>query len=444
MVKYFGTDGIRGCYGQEPMTANFAYRLAIALAQSLETPSRIVLGRDTRASGRFLERALYKGFKDLGHSLIVLGEVPTPAVAMQVLCEQASLGIVLTASHNPAQDNGIKLFNHKGEKLAPEEEAVIEAKIDSLSATLPEAQESLEAYLGADFYVKSLLEQMNSEAETFSGMKIVLDCANGATYQTSPAVLKALGAEVFVLGDSPDGNNINQGLGSEHPAVLEQKVLEVGADIGLAHDGDGDRLLVVDELGAVVDGDHLLATFAIEALKEGQLKANTLVVTEQSNLAVDCALQAAGGSVERVPVGDRNVATAMRRLGANIGGESSGHILFTDYSSTGDGLLAALQLLKIVKKSGQAVSTCVRPVELFSQKTKNLSVQEKIPFDRLPNLITVKASVESELGDKGRVLMRYSGTESKLRLLVEAENSQKVEQMMQILVTEACKSLAVI
>lgn len=442
MAKYFGTDGIRGHFGQEPMTPNFANRLALALAQTLETPSKIVLGRDTRASGLVLERTFYKAFKDMGHRLILLGVVPTPAVAMQVLSEEAALGIALTASHNPAQDNGIKLFNHQGQKLAPEEEVAIEARIDSLLDTLTETQEIAEATVGTDFYIQSMLQQMPEGA--LSGMKIVLDCANGATYQTSPAVLKALGAELILIGDTPDGDNINQGLGSEHPRVLAEKVLEVGADLGLAHDGDGDRLVVVDEHGAVIDGDQLLATFALEALKEGCLKANTLVLTVQSNLAIDFALKAVGGSVERVPVGDRNVATAMRRIGANIGGESSGHILFTDYSPTGDGLLAALQLLKIFKKSGRALSDCSRPIELFPQRTQNLSVQEKIPFDNLPNLMKVKAFVETELGKKGRVLMRYSGTESKLRLLIEAENSEKVDQMMQILVTEACKSLAVI
>lgn len=452
MGHYFGTDGIRGRYGEAPMTDLIAHRLALALSSKLEASATVVIGRDTRASGQTLQNIMRTGFEARGHKVILLGVVPTPAVAMAVTHFKATMGIALTASHNPASDNGIKLFNERGQKLKPEEEQVIESLLEAeLSSptnfkTIAHSPEKIvfetQAQDEVDFYIKKLSEQMPKGS--LSGIKVVLDSANGATYLTSPAVLSYFGAELMLIGNEPDGSNINQGLGSESPEALAKTVLETGADIGIAHDGDGDRLVVCDERGTIVDGDQLLGIYALEALKSDSLKAKTLVVTVQSNLALDFAVKAAGGSVKRVDVGDRNVALAMRELGSNIGGESSGHILFTDDAPTGDGLLAAIQLLKILQASGEPLSKLSHPIQRFPQKTQNLIVKEKIPLEALPKLSEAKAEVEEKLGEEGRVLMRYSGTEPKLRLLVEAKTQAEVEASMQIILTAAHHSLPIV
>ena len=434
MGKYFGTDGIRGRFGDFPMTEAFAYRLSLALAKFLQANSDqsheqfapIIIGRDTRASGKALERAMQKGFEACGLSVIFLGVVPTPAVALGVLKYQTSLGIALTASHNPASDNGIKLFNHKGEKFSLSVEESIEDLLDSIEADynaeeLPEPKYLEHGYYSDSF--KGLLKDL-----VLTGVKIVLDCANGASFKTSPEILKACGADLVLLGVDPNGSNINEGVGSECPNLLSEAVLKAGADLGLAHDGDGDRLVVCDEKGAIVPGDVLLGIFALDALKNNELENNTLVVTVQSNLGLDCAVKEAGGSVERVDVGDRNVAEKMRIIGSNIGGESSGHILFKNFSTTGDGLLAAIKLLMILKKSDKKLTELKRQIILFPQISKSYKVKEKIPIENLQDLNNALNHAESILGKKGRILLRYSGTEEKIRLLVESESKEQAEK----------------
>ncbi len=450
MGKYFGTDGIRGRYGDHPITEAFAYRLSLAIAKFLQSNineevdrlAPIIIGRDTRASGTALEQAMRKGFEASGLSVIFLGVVPTPAVALGVLKHEASLGIALTASHNPSSDNGIKLFNEKGQKFNLATEDTIEALVDSVEGDYhAEVLSDLE-YADHAFYAQTFTGLLKESA--LSGMKIVLDCANGATFKTSPAILKALGADLVLLGIDPNGTNINEGVGSECSNSLSEAVLQSGADIGLAHDGDGDRLVVCDEKGAIIPGDVLLGMFAKDALKYGALGNNTLVVTVQSNLGLDFAVKEAGGLVERVDVGDRNVAEKMRAIGSNLGGESSGHILFSDVCPTGDGLLAALQLLNMLQSSNKPLSELSGGIDLFPQETKNLQVVEKIPLETLPELQSALKEGHALLLGKGRILMRYSGTEPKLRILVEAETEEIGKKVMQIIVTEPCNGLSIL
>ena len=450
MGKYFGTDGIRGCFGDFPMTEAFAYRLSLALAQflqanqgdAIERLSPIIIGRDTRASGLALECAMRKGFEASGLSVIFLGVVPTPAVALGVLKYGASLGIALTASHNPSSDNGIKLFNEKGYKFSLSSEDSIEKLVDSIEEDSLAEDLSEPEYIEHNFYEEAFSGLLKESA--LSGLKIVLDCANGATFKTSPAILKALGADLVLLGVDPNGFNINEGVGSECPNSLSEAVLQAGADIGLAHDGDGDRLVVCDEKGAIIPGDVLLGMYALDALKYGALGRDTLVVTVQSNLGLDFAVKEAGGRVERVDVGDRNVAEKMRAIGSNLGGESSGHILFSDVCPTGDGLLAALQLLRMLQSTSKPLSELSHGIDLFPQETKNLQVVEKIPLDELAGLQSALIEAEALLLGEGRILLRYSGTEPKLRILVEAKSAEMAKKVMQIIVTEACNGLRVL
>ena len=443
MGKYFGTDGIRGNYGDACINREFAYRMGAALGGMLPNGARVVMGRDTRKSGPELCGALTSGLQTKGVQVEDFGVVPTPAVARAVSCGGADLGIAVTASHNPASDNGIKLFDRKGCKLSPEKEAEIEQAIDAQAApsgAMPEAE--LITYEGIHQYVEAVRGYF--ERDLLKGLKVVLDTANGATCATSPSVFKSLGAEVVLMGGQPDGENINLGVGSEHPDLLAASVVEHGADYGIAHDGDGDRLVVCDASGAVLDGDCLLGILALRALETNCLGAGTLVTTVQSNLGLDHAIKAAGGSMIRTDVGDRNVASKMRELGATVGGENSGHIIISDYATTGDGLLAALELLRVLRESGKSLQEWCGRVELFPQATQNLRLAEKLPLEDLPSLQAACNTVQSEFGDAGRVLMRYSGTEPKLRLLVEGRDPKNVTAAMEALVRAARIDLKVL
>ena len=448
MGEYFGTDGIRGAYGAPHMCPAFAYRLGRALGTYLESvepdkPLYAVIGRDTRASGELLSDALIAGLNSCSVHVHDAGVIPTPAVARAVIDQSADIGIAVTASHNPFTDNGIKLFNSTGCKLDEVREARIEKLVDE-EGPAPEQLALPKAYpldAGAFYidYMRSLLDQ-----HCLKGWKIVLDTANGATYRTSPAVFRRWGAELFLIGDVPNGENINSGVGSECPDLLAKAVSEYHADIGIAHDGDGDRLVVCDEKGSIVDGDILLALFGSYAVRSGALGADTLIATVHSNLGLDRALEKAGGRVERVDVGDRNVAARMRELGSNIGGESSGHIIFSDFATTGDGLLAAVKIIELMQKTGKRLSELREEVSLFPQVSKNLRVEEKLPFDQLREMQSAIGTVEQSFGEDGRVLVRYSGTEEKLRLLVEGADPVIVERAMEQLLAAARKDLSVI
>lgn len=448
MGKYFGTDGIRGPVGGDLINPDVAYRLGSALGRYLtqlkpDLPLNAVIGRDTRFSGPELANALIQGLNQHGVYVHDLGVVPTPSIAQSLLEQQADIGIAVTASHNPSSDNGIKLFDAHGCKFDDVEEARIEALLDaepSAPVDLPVAKSyPLDAAAFYVNYVRSLMDQ-----DCLSGWKIVLDLANGATSETTPAVFARWGAELILIGDNPDGENINKGVGSEHPELLGAAVLKHGANLGIAHDGDGDRLVVCDETGAVVDGDILLGLFAIYSLRSGGLKSDTLVATIQSNLGLDHAVREAGGKVERADIGDRNVARVMREVGSNLGGESSGHIIFSDFATTGDGLLAAVKVIDLMCQTKAPLSELRKEVSLFPQATLNLRVAEKKPLASLETLNRTIAAVEADFGADGRVLIRYSGTEPKLRLLVEGKDKKRVVNALKDLEKAACSDLDVI
>ena len=415
--QYFGTDGVRGLYGGPVINEDFAQRLGFAAARWLKAKGRVLIGRDTRASGQSLERALTRGLRAGGVEPVSLGVIPTPAIARAIAKEKAALGAVITASHNPAADNGIKFFGPAGMKLTDEMEAEIEAGlVDALvDGRTDETLRSVNGAAGDYIAATTALLKPNALA----GWRVVLDTANGATCATSPVVFRALGAEVTGLGDMPDGRNINDGVGSEHPEKLAAKVRSVGARLGVAHDGDGDRCVLCDEHGAILDGDEILTILATHATQRGNLVKNTLVVTIQSNLGVDAAIAAAGARVCRTAVGDRYVIERMLAEGALLGGESSGHIICGEISPTGDGLVAALKVIDVMLATGKPLSELRRVLKKFPQLSLALRVREKKPIETLPVLLDAIRALETQLGSQGRVLVRYSGTEPKIRLLVE-------------------------
>jgi phosphoglucosamine mutase len=444
--KYFGTDGVRGPYGGPVVNEEFASRLAQAAVlwlRSIRDPGgvgRVLIGRDTRGSGAALEAAVARGLRAAGAEPVSLGVLPTPAVARAVRASGARLGVVITASHNPAADNGIKFFGPGGVKLTDKDELLIESFLPPAAATteagLGAAEGAVEDYIAA--------AQAMLPSDSLSGWRIVLDTANGATCGTSPAVLRALGAEVVGLGDTPDGGNINAGVGSEHPRPLAEKVRATGARLGIAHDGDGDRCVLCDERGTVLDGDEILTILATHAMAQGRLVKNTLVVTVQSNLGVDAALAAVGGRTLRTNVGDRYVIERMFAEGATLGGESSGHIICAEASPTGDGLVAALKVIEVMLATGKPLSELREVLRKFPQLTAALKVREKKPLESLPGVTAAIAALETELGARGRVLVRYSGTEAKLRLLVEGPTDDVVRDGLARLEAAVRAELAVL
>lgn len=419
--NYFGTDGVRGPYGGPVVNEAFASRLAEAAGRWVGGKGRVLIGRDTRGSGEALLKAVAAGLAAAGLEPVSLGVVPTPAVARAVRMSDAVLGVVITASHNPASDNGIKFFAGTGIKLTDEDEVRIESLLPR-DHRLPVNE--VVAINGVDAYTKAARELL--PARSLAGWRIVLDTANGATTATSPAVLRALGAGVIGIGDQPDGHNINAAVGSEHPELLAKRVSETGARLGIAHDGDGDRCILCDETGSVLDGDEVLTMLALHALAKGTLAASTLVITVQSNLGVDAAINAAGGRVVRTSVGDRYVIERMLADGATLGGESSGHIICADASPTGDGLVAALKVIEVMLTSGRPLSELRKGLRKFPQATRNLKVREKRELAACAALTAAISALEAKLGSQGRVLVRFSGTEAKLRLLVEGPTDTEV------------------
>ena len=436
---FFGTDGIRGAYGGDVVNEAFFARIGMAAARWLEVRGvrggKVVIGRDTRASGAPLARAVGAGLGLGGARAVSLGIVPTPAVSRATRLDGAALGAVVTASHNPASDNGVKFFGRGGSKLTDAEEAEIESLMPPAGgAPLGDAGELpgesvLEAYIGEAARILP--------PGSLRGWRVALDTANGATCASSPAVFAALGAELSLVGNQPDGRNINEGVGSEHPEALAALVLSSGARLGVAHDGDGDRCVLCDEKGRLLDGDELLAILATHALAEGTLARNTLVVTVQSNLGLDLAVGAAGGRVVRTDVGDRYVAQKMREIGACLGGESSGHILNFDFSPTGDGLAAALKIAAVMAETGRPLSELRRVLKKCPQLSATLGVREKRPVESLAGLGGAVRALEGELGRAGRVLVRYSGTEPKLRFLVEGPTEEAVRSGLDRLLAAA-------
>jgi phosphoglucosamine mutase len=452
---YFGTDGIRGPYGGPVVNEAFAFRLGVAMGRYLDTfppGSRsnrtVAIGRDTRNSGKPLSDSLAAGVSFAGYFPVALGVLPTPAIAMAVRASSAALGVAITASHNPAADNGIKLFGPDGRKLTDAQEAQIESLLPHApvnGANIGRAQSAPTrcgpAHDFAADYVAATSGILPEGA--LKGWRIVLDTAHGATWNTSACAFRALGAELIQIGNTPDGENINVDIGSEHPERLCQEVVAQGARLGIAHDGDGDRCVACDERGVLLDGDEILAILATQALARGRLAAKTLVATVHSNLGLDAAVIAAGGRVVRTAVGDRYVIEAMRAEGATLGGESSGHVIFSEISPTGDGLVAALKLIEVMRDTGLPLSSLRRRMRKYPRAAASLPVREKRPLGELAALPSAIRAVELELGAQGRILVRYSGTESKLRLVVEGPTETAVRAGLDRLVVAARSELHV-
>ncbi len=435
--KIFGTDGVRGTANIEPVTAETALKLGRAAAhvfKNLERQSRgrgkhkIVIGKDTRLSGYMLENAISSGILSMGVDVLFIGPLPTPGVAYATRSLRADAGIVITASHNPYTDNGIKFFRADGYKLDDKIEGEIEnlvftGEIENVRPSAGEIGKAVRIDDALGRYIEYAKASL-PRGLTLEGVKIVLDCGHGAAYKSSPCVLRELGAEVSVFNNHPDGKNINENCGSMHPEAMCQKVAECGAHIGIAHDGDADRVLLCDEKGNLIDGDDIMAIAALEMLAEKSLVKETLVATVMSNAGLEAAIKNAGGKMLRTPVGDKNVIDEMLREGFNFGGEQSGHLIFRDYASTGDGLVAALQILRIMKAKGTPLSQLAKCWTRFPQLVTNVKVREKKPIEQLDGVNQLVADAEKELSAQGgRLLLRYSGTEPKVRLLVEGRDA---------------------
>ena len=428
--RYFGTDGIRGEYGGAVLTDSFAARLGKAVGRwkSLgRGGAKVVMGRDTRDSGWPLTRCMAAGLCQTGCRVVDLGVLPTPAVAVYLREVGADLGVVITASHNPARYNGIKLFDTNGAKLSDAEELEIEGLLDGIDGVDPNCAIEMETAVDGAAAYTELLQTM-LQPGSLKDKRIVVDMANGATYQTTPRILSRLGAKLIFMGDGPNGSNINSGVGSEYPGELCGKVVEFGADLGIALDGDGDRLVLCDEQGELVDGDVLLCLLALQEKRSGRLSRNTLVATQQSNMGLDRALKGEGIAVVRTSVGDRYVWQRMRVDGFNLGGENSGHIIFSDSNPTGDGLAAALKVLSAMMERQLPLSALSRCMELYPRRVGALPVREKFPLAEVYSIREIISQLEIEMRDQGRVLLRYSGTEPIIRLLVEGYEESLVEQ----------------
>ena len=435
--KIFGTDGVRGTANVEPVTAETALKLGRAAAhvfKNLERESRgrgkhkIVIGKDTRLSGYMLENAISSGILSMGVDVLFIGPLPTPGVAYTTRSLRADAGIVITASHNPYTDNGIKFFRADGYKLDDKIESQIEnlvftGEIENVRPTAGEIGKAVRIDDALGRYIEYAKASF-PRGLTLEGVKIVLDCGHGAAYKSSPCVLRELGADVIVFNNQPDGKNINENCGSMHPEAMCQKVVEHGAHIGIAHDGDADRVLLCDEHGTLIDGDDIMAIAALEMLAENSLAGKTLVSTVMSNAGLEAAIVQAAGQMLRTGVGDKNVIDEMLRSGFNFGGEQSGHLIFRDFASTGDGLVAALQILRIMKARQQPLSQLAKCWTRFPQLVTNVKVREKKPFEQLDGVNQLVAAAEKDLAAQGgRLLLRYSGTDPKVRLLVEGRDS---------------------
>jgi phosphoglucosamine mutase len=436
MGKLFGTDGIRGVANQYPITPDMTMQVGQATAYILKKEghrSRIVIGKDTRLSGYMIESALVSGICSMGSDVILVGPVPTPGIAFLTTNLDADAGIVISASHNPYQDNGIKIFSKKGYKLTDEEEQSIENLIFSkkLPTLLTDAENLGRAFREEDAsgrYIVFLKHSFPRDLD-LEDIKIVLDCANGATYKVAPTLFGEMRAEVISLNVNPDGQNINLDCGALYPEGLSKAVVENKADIGLAFDGDGDRLIAVDEKGNIVNGDKIIAICANKLKEEGILENNTVVTTVMSNLGLSVAFKEMDIRHITTKVGDRYVLEEMLKNGSIIGGEDSGHVIFKEYHTTGDGILTALQLLSVIKKENKALSKLAEIMRTFPQILINVKVKRKAPLEEIPELKSIISKVEKELGDQGRVLVRYSGTQPVCRVMLEGPTKSETEKL---------------
>jgi len=431
MGKYFGTDGVRGVANTE-LTPELAYKIGrcggYVLTRSAHKP-KVIIGRDTRISGNMLEAALTAGLLSIGADVISVGVLSTPAVAYLTRELEADAGVMISASHNPVQDNGIKFFAGDGFKLSDETELEIEALIDAEVDELPrpvggDVGSVVSAHHLADKYSAYLKTTITGQ---FTGLKLVLDCAHGAAYELAPQIFKELGAEVITVGAQPDGKNINEGVGSTHPEYVREQVLAHGADVGLSFDGDADRLIAIDENGEEVDGDFILCIIGDRMKREGKLKHDTVVTTVMANIGFFKGTEKIGLNTAQTAVGDRYVMEEMRRGGYNLGGEQSGHVIFLDHITTGDGIMTALQLVETMQLSGKKLSQLKGLMRKYPQKLVNVRVADKSLYEGNEAILQAVHEVENELGDNGRVLVRPSGTESLIRVMAEGPEKELVD-----------------
>jgi phosphoglucosamine mutase len=433
MKRLFGTDGVRGIANIEPMTAEMALQLGRAIAYVFKKEPRrhrIVIGKDTRLSGYMLESAMVAGICSMGVDVLLVGPLPTPGIAFITSSMRADAGVVISASHNPYQDNGIKFFSREGLKLPDEIELQIEKFIfeNKDPSHRPTRKEVGKAYRVDDAIGRYVVFAKNSFPRelTLEGLKIAVDCANGAAYRVAPEVFYELGAEVVPMGVKPDGENINRDCGTLYPEVLAKEVKSAGADIGVAVDGDGDRCILVDEKGNILNGDHIMAISATAMLGQGGLKKKTLVATVMSNSGLDEAIVRYGGRVVRTPVGDRYVVEEMLKGGYNLGGEQSGHIVFFDHTTTGDGIITALQVLARMVREERKLSELASCMESYPQVLVNVKVQAKQDLKEIPSVVKALEKVRKKLNNRGRAFIRYSGTEPLARITVEGKKEDEI------------------
>ena len=434
--RMFGTDGVRGIANVGFLSVENVLRLGRAAAYVFRNGnrrSRIVIGKDTRLSGYMIENALVAGICSMGCDVLLVGPLPTPGIAFITTSMRADAGVVISASHNPFEDNGIKFFGSEGFKLPDEvenriEELVVSAKIDSLRSTAEEVGKAFRIDDAQGRYIVFVKSSFPRDLD-LNGLKIVVDCANGAAYRVAPAVFSELGAEVITIGANPDGVNINAGVGSLHPEALAAAVVEKQADLGLALDGDADRVIFVDEFGEVVNGDKLMAICGRRMLRERRLVKDTVVATVMSNMGLELALRELGGKLVRSAVGDRYVVEMMRQEGYNLGGEQSGHMIFLDHNTTGDGLISALQVLSIIQREQKPLSELAKVMISLPQVLLNVRVRERRDIASVPRIAQAIKDVEAVLNGKGRTVIRYSGTEPLVRVMLEGENKQQIADL---------------
>jgi len=436
MRKLFGTDGVRGVANLEPMTSEIAMQLGRAAAHLFMRRAgrhQVVIGKDTRLSGYMLESALTSGICSMGVDVLLVGPMPTPAIAFLTRSLRADAGVVISASHNPYQDNGIKFFSNEGFKLPDEVEARIEQLIvsDEIKHLRPTADAIGKAYRIGDAegrYIEFVKRSVPRDLD-FQGIKLVVDCANGAAYKVAPTVLRELGAEIEVIANTPDGMNINDTCGAVHPERLQDAVRRHGSHLGIALDGDADRAIFVCEQGEIVDGDHVMAALGLDLHAQGRLASQTVVGTVMSNFGLELAMKKAGIQLMRTPVGDRYLMERMLADGYNFGGEQSGHFIFLDHNTTGDGLISALQILSLMKRTGKPLSELAKAMTAVPQILLNVKVKHKPDLNQIPDIQQAIKTAEATLNGSGRVLVRYSGTEALLRIMVEGERDSTIREV---------------
>lgn len=431
MKRFFGTDGIRGKANSKPLTVDFVLKLGQSTAKLFKNSNKkhsIVIGKDTRISGYIYENAMVAGLCSMGINAIMVGVLPTPAIAYLTKSLRADAGVVISASHNPYYDNGIKFFSADGFKLSDD----LEEKIEEYLIKPLEVDPNI---LGKAYRIETAIWRYVEYTKTtfdkdisLKGLKIVVDCANGATYKVAPLALTELGADVVVINNKPDGYNINLNCGSTHPEIVAKKVCEEKAHLGIAFDGDGDRVIFVDEKGEIIDGDIIMGICAIYMKNKNTLNKSAIVTTVLSNIGLSISLKEKGITVYNCPVGDRYVVETMLKENINLGGEQSGHIVFLDHNTSGDGLISALQLLKIIVKNNKPLSEIKKSIKLLPQVQRNLKVESKISLDKLCKTNELLKTIESNLKGEGRVLLRYSGTENALRIMLEGNSRDKINE----------------